>query len=136
MSCLAQRWPEAACRSAAGDEDVFAAVVVERLSVEATEESLELKPRDIEEPEPFVLGCPPQQAGGAVVERDVDSVVADRVPNRVGEAVRPGAVRTAGPRADDRTRRRSMRTVRRDGATPQHVRSMASVGLGRCRSDR
>ena len=46
--------------SAVGDEDVFAAVVVERLSVEATEESLELEPRYIEEPEPFVLGCPPQ----------------------------------------------------------------------------
>src|SRR5712691_2397226 len=96
MSCLAQRWPEAACRSAAGDEDVFAAVVVDRLSVEATEESLELEPRYIEEPEPFVLGCPPQRAGGAVVERDVDSVVADRVPNRVGQrfvlvlSVQPG----------------------------------------------
>jgi hypothetical protein len=35
-------------RSAAGNEDVITAFVAERISVEATEESLELKPRDIE----------------------------------------------------------------------------------------
>ena len=29
--------------------------------------------------------CKPQRAGGTVVEPDVDSVVADRVPNRVGQ---------------------------------------------------
>jgi len=83
-------------RSAAGDEDEFAAVVIKRLSVQATEKSLEPKPRDIEEPEPLVVGCPPQRAGGAVVEGDVDSVVADRVPNRIGQrfvlvlSVQPG----------------------------------------------
>ena len=39
----------------------------------------------IEEPEPLVLGSPPQRAGGTVIEPDVDSDVADRVPNRVGQ---------------------------------------------------
>jgi hypothetical protein len=37
-------------RSAAGDEDEFTAAVVERFSIEATEQSLELEPRDIDEP--------------------------------------------------------------------------------------
>ena len=37
-------------RSAARDEHVFAAVVVERASIEPTEESLQLKLCDIKEP--------------------------------------------------------------------------------------
>jgi hypothetical protein len=58
-------------RSAAGDEDEFTAVVVERFSIEATEQSLELEPPDIDEVEPFVLRRPSQRASRAVVERDV-----------------------------------------------------------------
>ena len=74
-------------RSAAGDEDVFAALVVERLPVEATEENLEFESRDIEQPEPFVLGRPPERAGAAFIERDVDPVVADGVADSVRNGV-------------------------------------------------
>src|SRR6201999_4327116 len=39
--------------------------------------------RDVEEPQPFVLGCPPQRTGSTVVQGDVDSVVANAVVVRV-----------------------------------------------------
>ena len=69
--------------SAASDEEVFAAVVSHWLLVEGAVERFKFKPRDIEQAEPFFFGCPPQRAGLAIIERDVDPVVAHRVPNRV-----------------------------------------------------
>src|SRR5262245_5926960 len=68
---------------ATGDEDVLAAVVVERLSLESAVESFEVQARDVEESQPFVLGRPPERAGPTVVQGDVDSVVADAVVVRV-----------------------------------------------------
>ena len=57
-------------RSAAGDEHVLPAVVVHRLFLEVSVKSLELKPGDIQQPEPFVLGRPPDRMVPS--ERDVD----------------------------------------------------------------
>src|SRR5207302_2717634 len=65
------------------DEHVLAALVAERLAREAAVERLDLEPRDVEEPEPLVLRRPPEGARRAVVQDDVDAVVADRVPDRV-----------------------------------------------------
>jgi hypothetical protein len=42
-------------RGGRGDEDVFPAVIIERLSGEAAVECLHLQTRNIEESEPFVL---------------------------------------------------------------------------------
>src|SRR4051794_3610007 len=66
-----------------GNEDVLTAVVVERFAGESAIESFEVQPRDVEEPQPFVLGCPPERTGSTVVQSDVDSVVADAVVVRV-----------------------------------------------------
>src|SRR5580765_1829082 len=74
---------QADAESAPGDEDVLAAVVAERLVLEAAEEILELEPCDVDQPEPFVLRRPPERARPAVVECEVDSIVADAVANRV-----------------------------------------------------
>ncbi len=53
-------------RLSTGDEDVLAAVVVERFPVESAIESFEVQARDVEESQPFVLGCPPERAGSTV----------------------------------------------------------------------
>src|SRR5262245_48216664 len=66
-------------RSAAGDKDVLTAVIVEGFPVESAIESFQVQARDVEEPQPFVLGCPPERAGSTVLQGDVDSVVADAV---------------------------------------------------------
>jgi hypothetical protein len=47
----------------AGHEDVLVAVVVERLTGESAIESFQPQARDVEEPQPFVLGCPPERTG-------------------------------------------------------------------------
>ena len=44
-------------RLAAGHEDVLVAVVVERFAGESAVETFQLEARDVEEPQPFVLGC-------------------------------------------------------------------------------
>ena len=62
-----------------GYEDVLTAVVVERFPGESAMESFEAQARDVEEPQPFVLGCPPERTGSAIVQGDVDSVIADAV---------------------------------------------------------
>ncbi len=66
-----------------GDEDVLTAVVVERFPGESAIESFEAQARDLEEPKPFVLGCPPERTGSTIVQGDVDSVIADAVVVRV-----------------------------------------------------
>ena len=67
----------------AGDEHVLLAVVGERFAGEAAVEALESEAGDVDEPEPFVLGRPPEPAGGAVVADEVDPVVADGVMDGV-----------------------------------------------------
>src|SRR5207302_10808244 len=62
-----------------GHEDVLTAVVVERFPGESAIESFEAQARDVEEPQPFVLGCPPERTGSTVVQGDVDAVIADAV---------------------------------------------------------
>src|SRR5215218_2242184 len=59
------KWCGSHCGSPARDEHVFATVIPKRLSIEGSEESLQLETSDIEEPEPFVLRCPPERAGAA-----------------------------------------------------------------------
>src|SRR5262245_4729095 len=71
-------------RSAAGNEDVLAALVVDRLFFEVSVQSFELKLGNIEEAEPLVLGRPPDGAGAASIERDVDAVSTDCIANDVG----------------------------------------------------
>ena len=66
-----------------GHEDVLTAVVVERLPGESAIESFEVQARDVEEPQPSVLGRPPERTGSTIVQGDVDSVVADAVVVRV-----------------------------------------------------
>src|SRR5205807_10444082 len=66
-----------------GHEDVLTAVVVERFPGESAIESFEAQARDGEEPQPFVLGCPPERTGSTIVQGDVDSVIADAVVVRV-----------------------------------------------------
>ena len=66
-----------------GHEDVLTAVVVERFPSESAIESFEAQARDVEEPQPFVLGCPPERTGSTIVQGDVDSVIADAVVVRV-----------------------------------------------------
>src|SRR5438309_9994337 len=66
-----------------GHEDVLTAVVVERFPGESAIESFEAQARDVEETQPFVLGCPPERTGSTVVQGDVDPVIADAVVNRV-----------------------------------------------------
>jgi len=68
---------------AAGDENVLTAVVVERFPIESAVESFQTQARDVEETQPFVLGCPPERTGSTVVQGDVDSVIADAVVVRV-----------------------------------------------------
>ena len=70
-------------RLATGHEDVLGAVVEERLAGESAIESFEAQARDVEEPQPFVLGCPPERTGSTIVQGDVDSVIADAVAARV-----------------------------------------------------
>jgi hypothetical protein len=70
-------------RLAAGYEDVLVAVVVERLPGESGIESFQPQARDLEESQPFVFGCPPERTGSAIVQGDVDPVLADAVVDRV-----------------------------------------------------
>jgi hypothetical protein len=70
-------------RLAAGHEDVFVAVVVERFAGESAIESFQPQARDVEESQPFVLGCPPERTGSTTVQGDVDPVIADAVVDRV-----------------------------------------------------
>src|SRR5438874_855348 len=66
-----------------GHEDVLTAVVVERFPGESAIESFEAQARDVEEPQPFVFGCPPERTGSTIVQGDVDSVITDAVVVRV-----------------------------------------------------
>src|SRR5215218_9704734 len=66
-----------------GHEDVLTAVVVERFPGESAIESFEAQTRDVEEPQPFVLGCPPERTRSTIVQGDVDSVIAHAVVVRV-----------------------------------------------------
>jgi Winged helix DNA-binding domain len=75
-----------------GHEDVLTAVVVERFAGESAVESLEAEARDVEEPQPLVLGCPPERTGSTLVQGDVDSVVADAVVVRVRQRKTRGRV--------------------------------------------
>jgi hypothetical protein len=50
-------------------------------------ERLDLEAGHVDEPEPLVLGRPPQRARAAVVERDVDAVVANGVADGVGDGL-------------------------------------------------
>src|SRR5437868_15060555 len=70
-------------RLAAGHEDVLVAVVVERFAGESAIESFQLQARDVEESQPFVLGCPPERTDCTSVQGDVDPVIADAVVDRV-----------------------------------------------------
>jgi hypothetical protein len=47
---------------AADHEDVLAAVVVERFPRESAVERFQLQSRDVDQPEPFVLGRPPERS--------------------------------------------------------------------------
>src|SRR5256885_14889624 len=78
-------------RSATCHEDVFTPVVIERFAGESAIESFEAQARDVEEPQPFVLGCPPERTGSTIVQGDVDSVIADAVV--VGVRQRDAGVR-------------------------------------------
>src|SRR3954468_2026592 len=66
-----------------GHEDVLTAVVVERLPGESAVESFEAQARDVEKPQPFVLGCPPERTCSTLVQGQVDPVIADAVVDRV-----------------------------------------------------
>src|SRR5687768_18436387 len=70
-------------RLSTGHEDVLTAFVVERFPIESAVESFEAQAGDVEESQPFVLGCPPERTGSTIVQGDVDSVVADAVVVRV-----------------------------------------------------
>ena len=118
-------------RSAAGDEHVLAAAVGERRPVEVAVERLELEPRDVDEPEPLVLGRPPQRAGPRRRRARCRSGCRRPRTGSCGAPARPGAARRAVPRRAGRRRRRSRRTGRRDGATRRPVRRS---GAGRPRS--
>src|SRR5437667_9730347 len=76
-----------------GHEDVLSAVVVERFPGESAIERFEAQARDVEEPQPFVLGCPRERTGSTIVQGDVDAVIADAVVVRVRQ-------RHAGARGD------------------------------------
>ena len=55
-------------RLATGQEDVLGAVVVERFAGESAIESYQPQARDVEEPQRFVLGCPPERTGSTIVQ--------------------------------------------------------------------
>src|ERR671924_557035 len=76
---------------AAGHQDVLVAFVVERSAGKPAIESFEPQARDVEQPQPFVLGGPPERTGSTIVQGDVDSVIADAVVVRVRQ--RDAAVR-------------------------------------------
>ncbi len=82
----------------AGDEDVIAAFVVERLAGEAAVQRFQLEAGDVEQPEPFVPRRPPERARRTAVEREIDAVFADRVPDRVRH--RSAAVRAVETHRD------------------------------------
>jgi hypothetical protein len=63
------------------------AVVGERFAGEAAMKRRHFEAGDGEEPEPFILGCPSEPAGGAVVADEVDPVVADRVVDGVRDGI-------------------------------------------------
>src|SRR4029453_14468599 len=82
-----------------GHEDVLTAAVVERFPGESAIESFEAQARDVEEPQPFVLGCPPERSGSTIIQGDVDSVIADAVVVGVrqgGAGVRVGMLAVYG----------------------------------------
>jgi hypothetical protein len=56
---------------------------VERRQFEVAVKGLEFKARRFDQTEPFVLARPPERADAAVVEDDVNSVVADGIVDRV-----------------------------------------------------
>src|SRR5262249_59675656 len=51
---------------------------------EPAEEPSKRDPGDVEEPEPLVLGCPPEGALRAIVECQVDPIVTHGVPDGMG----------------------------------------------------
>jgi len=70
--------------SRASDEHVFPAIVSKRLSCEATVERFQLETGNVDEPEPLVLGCPPERARRAIVECQVDPIVPYGIPDGMG----------------------------------------------------
>ena len=70
-------------KSTAGDEDLFPAVVGKRLAGKAGVERVHLESGDVEEPEPLVLGGPPEGDRRAIVADNVDPIIARCVPDVV-----------------------------------------------------
>jgi hypothetical protein len=70
--------------SRASDEHIFPAIVSKRLPCEAAVERFHLETGDIEKPEPLVLGGPPEGARRAIVECQVDPIVAYGIPDSMG----------------------------------------------------
>ena len=77
-------WADRSPSSRASDEHIFPAIVSKRLPCEAAVERFQLETGDIEEPEPLVLGCPPEGALRAIVEGQVDPIVAYGIPDSKG----------------------------------------------------
>src|SRR5262249_17695123 len=78
-------YPRSPRSSRASDEHVFPAIVSKRLACEATVEHFQLETGDVEQPEPLVLGCPPQRALRAIVECQVDPIVPHGIVDGMGE---------------------------------------------------
>ena len=47
--------------------------------IESAVESFQPQARDVEQPQPFILGRPPEGTSSTIVQGDVDSVIADAV---------------------------------------------------------
>ena len=117
-----------------GHEDVLTAVVVERFPGESAIESFEAQARDVEEPQPFVLGCPPERTGSTIVQGDVDSVIADAVVVRVRQR-RVGMLAVYGG-CDVMVEGDAKRPLDRSDAATRSKQRRRSAQVGRCNRDR
>ncbi len=128
------RWQLNCARSAMGNEDVLAAVVVERLLGEPAVERFQPETGDVEEAEPFILGGPPQRAGRPGVELDVDPVVADGVPVHVGHGQSSSAPSCGAMTDPIQTSMCSSFSRRSRAAMTTPFECSGSFGTFRCRS--
>ena len=74
-------------RAGGCDEHVFRAVIPEWFAGKAAVQRLHLKARDVDEREPFILSGPPKGALPAVVDCDVDPVLAYHVMDHMRDGL-------------------------------------------------
>ena len=100
-------------------------------------ESFQAQARDVEQPQPFVLGGPPERTGSITLQGDVDPVIADAVVDRVRQ--RCVGVLTVYRGCDlmvEGERVPAKRPLGRSDAATRSKQRRRSAQMGRCSRDR